>query len=170
MSIEIVLVSTCNAFVEVALYASATCRSACPCIDLNLVVIVLLPSFSFVDVYHAIASCESIDLEIAKYMCFLVANERLQVLPIIICDARCLIASFASICRKCDLNRSLLSNWTPSILMSCLTSTLWLASVTPAIMSYLFDVLVKWISSCFRFANFDPCFCAHCLHLLALFY
>ncbi len=110
MSIEAVLVSTCNAFVGVALYASATCRSACPCIDLNLVVIVFLPPFSFVDVYHATAPCESIGLEIAKYMCFPVASKGPQVLPVIICDARYLTASFASICRKCDLNRSLLSN------------------------------------------------------------
>jgi len=76
MLIKIMLVFTCNVFVEIVLYALATCRSACSCIDLNLIVIVFLSSFSFVDVYHAIASCESINFEIVKYICFLVASEK----------------------------------------------------------------------------------------------
>jgi len=123
MLIKIVLVFTCNVFVEIVLYAFMTCRSACSCIDFNLIVIVFLSSFSFVDVYYAIASCESINFEIVKYICFLVISKRFQVLLIIICDVRYFIASFVSICRKCDLNCSLLFNWISSTFMSCLTST-----------------------------------------------
>jgi len=76
MLIEIVLVFTCNVFFKIVLYVLAICQSACSCIDLNLIVIVFLFSFSFVDVYYAIVSCKSINLEIAKYMCFLVASKR----------------------------------------------------------------------------------------------
>ncbi len=104
------LVFTCNAFVKIALYALAICQSACSCIDLNLIVIVFLFSFSFVDVYYAIILCESIDFKIVEYMCFLVASKKSQVLLVIICDVYYFIASFVSICRKCDLNRSLLFN------------------------------------------------------------
>ena len=131
--------------------------------------IVFLSFFSFVDVYYAIVLCESIDFEIVKYMCFLVASKRFQVLLVIICDVRYFIVNFASICRKCDLNRSLLFNWIFNISMFFLTSISWLVNVTSTIMSYLFDVLVKWISSCFRFANFNSCFCVHRSHLSYIF-
>ena len=51
MSIKIVLIFTCNVFVEIILYALATCWSACSYIDLNLIVIVfylLLASLTYI--------------------------------------------------------------------------------------------------------------------------
>jgi len=141
--IKIVLVFICNVFVKIVLYALAIYRSACFCINFNLIVIVFLSFFSFINVYYAIALCESINFKIVKYICFLVASKRLQVLLIIICDVCYFIVSFVSICRKCDLNRSLLFNWIFNTFMSCLISTSWFVNVTFTIISYLFDVLVK---------------------------
>jgi len=51
MSIKIVLIFICNVFVKVVLYALAIYRSACSCIDLNLIVIVfcfLLASSTYI--------------------------------------------------------------------------------------------------------------------------
>ena len=66
--------------------------------------------FNFVNIYYTIALYKSINFEIVKYICFLVISKRFQVLLIIICDVRYFIASFVSICLKCDLNCSLLFN------------------------------------------------------------
>ena len=160
-SIGAVLVSTSNTSVAVALYASIATLRAFPYIDLILLISPLQAPFSPARVYYTAAPQLSADLATIEYICLPAANEGPQIEAIYICIALYRITYLASSNLRYSFYRSLESNYTPSTRISGFRILRSVPSFILASILYLFGILIKYISSCLSFANYNPYFLAY---------
>ena len=104
------------------------------------------------------------------YFCRLIINEMFHVKFSIMLTTLCLFISLVSIWRKWNSHLNLKFNWIFNILRSAFAFIRCFFSVMSIFILYFFEILEKWISSCFRSLNLNSCFSAHLRTLFHAFF
>ena len=122
------------------------------------------------DVYHTTISWAIIDFLMTMYFCRLIISEMLHMKFSIMLTTLCLFINFVSIWRKWNFHLNLKFNWIFNILKSMLAFIRCFLSVMLTFILYFFEVLEKWISSCFRSLNLNSCFFVYSKVLFHVFF
>ena len=127
-------------------------------------------SLMFDDVYHTTASWTIIDFSMTMYFCRLIINEMFHVKLSIMLTMLCLFINFILIWRRWNFHFNLKFNWIFNILKSMLAFIRCFFNVMLAFILYFFEILEKWISSCFCSLNLNSCFSVHSKTLFHAFF
>ena len=135
------------------------------CIDLSLLFMFFRWFLTFFDVYQTATPWLRIDLTMTKYMRLFVVIVSFHVNFVIVCIVFCRVISFAKNSRMCDAHRNLKFNSIFNILTFVFEITTCFSSFTMTVMLNFFEILEKWISSCFCSLNLISCVLIYSMHL-----
>ena len=111
-----------------------------------------------------------INFSIMMYFCRLIINEMFHVKFSIMLTALCLFINLVSIWRKWNFHLNLKFNWIFNILRSTFAFIRCFFSVMLIFILYFFEILEKWISSCFCSLNLNSCLFVHSRTLFHVFF